>query len=58
MKQYENEKEEHTLRRKRHDYIKSTKKIEKDYNRLKNILSEIQNIEKIYYIKYDRLFNK
>ena len=46
------------IRRKRHDYIKSTKKIEKDYNRLKNILSEIQNIEKIYYIKDDRLFNK
>lgn len=46
------------IRRKRHDYIKSTKKIEKDYNRLKNLLSEIQNIEKIYYIKDDRLFNK
>lgn len=35
--------------------LKALKKIEKDYNRLKNILSKIQNIEKIYYIKYDRI---
>lgn len=45
--------------RKHYDYtIEKTEKIEKDYNRLKNILSGIQNIEKIYYIKDDRLFNK
>lgn len=45
--------------RKHYDYfIEKTEKIEKNYERLKNILSEIQNIEKIYYIKDDRLFNK
>ena len=45
--------------RKHYDYfIEKTEKIEKNYDRLKNILSEIQNIEKIYYIKDDRLFNK